>query len=224
MPRVKASQNESDFSESPSIDEEVIEDLDQGVIRPIPLQSEDTKSGLVKRLIDNMRQQLDYLERMLDREMEIEELESLVNRRQSWEGDYVPQGVQGRMIDGVFDGEGMIGEDGHKYQVPPNYASKSKLVEGDMLRLTITDAGRFIYKQKGPIERQRLMGTLSLDEQQNEWRVTANGSKYRVIPASVSYYKGQAGDDAVILVPKNSPSKWAAVENIIKRDLSTFSE
>lgn len=198
------------------------EDIDQGIIRPVPLQSEDTKDTLAKRLIRNIREQLDHLERMLDKEMEIAEIEALLTRRQDMDGEYMAQGVQGRTVDGVFDGESMVGEDGRKYSVPPNYASKSKLVEGDLLRLTITDNGRFIFKQKGPIERQRVIGNLAMDEQQNEWRVVANGHKYRVLSASVSYYKGQAGDDVVVLIPKGGESRWAAVENIIKRDLSTF--
>jgi hypothetical protein len=38
-----------------------------------------------------------------------------------------------------------------------------------------------------------------------------------VIKASITYFRGADGDEAVILVPKHSPSKWAAVENVIKR-------
>jgi len=48
--------------------------------------------------------------------------------------------------------------------------------------------------------------------------VVADGRKYNILTASVTYFKGNAGDDIVILIPKNAPSKWAAVENIIKRD------
>jgi len=37
------------------------------------------------------------------------------------------------------------------------------------------------------------------------------------VTASVTYYKGEAGDEVVILVPKNGESKWAAVENIVRK-------
>ena len=47
-------------------------------------------------------------------------------------------------MEGVFDGQNMMGPDGKKYPVPANYASKSKLVEGDVLKLTISDDGSFI--------------------------------------------------------------------------------
>lgn len=55
--------------------------------------------------------------------------------------------VSGKVVEGVFDGQKMAGPDGKEYPVPANYASKSKLVEGDILKLTIADDGSFIYKQ-----------------------------------------------------------------------------
>ncbi|PIX89851.1 MAG: hypothetical protein COZ29_03005, partial [Candidatus Moranbacteria bacterium CG_4_10_14_3_um_filter_45_9] len=57
--------------------------------------------------------------------------------------------MDGTVIEGAFDGQVMLGTDGKQYPVPANYASKSKLVEGDMLKLTITDNGAFLYKQIG---------------------------------------------------------------------------
>jgi len=122
----------------------------------------------------------------------------------------------GKVIEGLFDGQNMLGPDGKMYSVPANYASKSKLVEGDRLKLTITNDGAFIYKQIGPIDRQRLIGILAKDETSNEFRVLAGEKSYRVLLASVTYFKGEAGDEVVILVPKAKASRWAAVENIIR--------
>ena len=122
-----------------------------------------------------------------------------------------------KVIEGVFDGENMIGPDGKQYAVPPNYASKSKLVEGDLLKLTIDKYGNFTYKQIGPIERARLKGTLIKDESTDTWKVLAEGRAYNVLLASVTYFKGEPGDEAIILVPKDKASKWAAVEHIIKQ-------
>lgn len=129
--------------------------------------------------------------------------------------DFVPQG---RTVEGVFDGEHMIAGDGKKYSVPPNYASKSKLVEGDLLKLTITPAGAFIYKQIGPIERARLTGELVYNQDTGEWGVLADGRVYKVLKASATFFKGNTGDEVVILVPRAAPSKWGAVENIIRKE------
>src|SRR6201990_1108478 len=69
----------------------------------------------------------------------------------------------GKVIEGVFDGQNMVGSDGKTYPVPANYASKSKLVQGDILKLTIADDGAFLYKQIGPIPRRQVVGTLKLE-------------------------------------------------------------
>jgi hypothetical protein len=184
----------------------------------IRINAWDAKLVLAKKLISGIREELANLERILDsaEEGELDELNNLVRRRENESGEYLAPSNEGKIIEGVFDGQNMVGSDGRQYIVPPNYASKSKLVEGDILKLTIQPNGSFIYKQIGPIERQRAVGTLTRDEITNDWRVIANGRKYSVLPAAVSYHKGQIGDEAVILIPKAAPSKWAAVENIIK--------
>lgn len=129
----------------------------------------------------------------------------------------VTVGGVGTIIEGVFDGRGMVGPDGKEYPIPPNYASKSKLVEGDMLKLTVTPTGAFVFKQIGPIERERLVGSLVHEMDIDEFSVVVGDKKYRVLKASVTYFHGADGDETVILVPKHSPSKWAAIENVIKR-------
>lgn len=126
-----------------------------------------------------------------------------------------------KVIEGIFDGQNMISPDGKQYSVPANYASKSKLVEGDRLKLTIMSDGSFVYKQIGPVERVRLIGTLMRDESTNEYLVLSAERTFRVLLASVTYFKGEVGDEVVVLVPKSQSGEWAAVENIIKKIDST---
>lgn len=123
---------------------------------------------------------------------------------------------EGKVIEGIFDGQNMIGHDGKTYSVPANYASKSKLVEGDTLKLTIANDGSFIYKQIGPVDRRRAVGKLIRDEVSDEFVVDVDGHRYKVLRASITYFKADEGDEVVILMPKNSESTWVAVENIIK--------
>jgi len=122
-----------------------------------------------------------------------------------------------RIVEGVFDGQGMVGPDGKHYSVPANYASKSKLVEGDMLKLTIQPDGSFVFKQIGPVERERLVGVLAFDEQANQFYGVVNGQSFLLLTASVTYFKGEVGDEVILLVPQGAKSKWAAVENIVKQ-------
>jgi len=122
-----------------------------------------------------------------------------------------------RIINGLFEGQHMIGLDGKQYSVPANYASKSKLVEGDMLKLTIMNDGSFVYKQVGPIERTRVIGLLMYDVTNEQWQVQVNDHAYKVLLASVTYFKGEEGDEVVLLIPKEKSAAWGAVENIIKK-------
>lgn len=122
-----------------------------------------------------------------------------------------------RVLEGIFDGALMVGQDGKSYSVPPNYASKSRLVEGDVMKLTIRSDGSFVFKQIGPIERKRIVGTVAFDASTNSYVAISDGTTFKVLTASVTYFKGQPGDEVVLLVPKSGKCVWAAVENVIKK-------
>lgn len=122
----------------------------------------------------------------------------------------------GKIIEGTFDGQIMIGTDGKQYPVPANYASKSKLVEGDHLKLTITMDGSFIYKQIGPAERKTLIGVVSQDADENYF-VVADGKPYRVLLASITYFKVEPGDEVTLVVPRDIQSDWGAIENVLQK-------
>lgn len=184
-----------------------------------PATANETKYAIARKLIDQIKDELVNLERLLAGDAEPADFEDLVIRKETENGELIGPAQEGKLLEGVFDGQHMIGSDGKQYLVPPNYASKSKLVEGDILKLTIAPNGTFLFKQIGPIERKRVMGILTKDEHTGDWKVIADSKKYNILTASVTFFKGNPGDDAVILVPKSAPSKWAAVENIIKRGM-----
>ena len=117
----------------------------------------------------------------------------------------------GKIVEGVFDGQNMVGSDGKTYPVPANYASKSKLVQGDILKLTIADDGTFLYKQIGPIPRKQIVGTLKLEN--GHYYVEVAGKNFRVLLASVTYFKAKPGDQVSVNVPEDdSAAEWAALE------------
>ncbi|NBS41491.1 hypothetical protein EBS80_02420 [bacterium] len=122
-----------------------------------------------------------------------------------------------RTVEGAFDGLQMLGSDGKAYPVPPNYASKSRLVEGDMLKLTIRPDGTFVFKQIAPVERKRVVGCVAFDSSTGEPVVVCGETTYKVLPASVTFYKADAGAEAVVLVPNGRQAVWAAVENIVSK-------
>ncbi len=119
--------------------------------------------------------------------------------------------VAGKVIEGVFDGQNMLGPDGKTYPVPANYASKSKLVQGDILKLTIAEDGGFIYKQIGPVPRKQVIGTLL--QHDGGYFVEVAGKEYRILLASVTYFKGQIGDQVSVILPEDDTDvEWAALE------------
>jgi len=119
--------------------------------------------------------------------------------------------VLGKVIEGVFDGQNMVGSDGKTYPVPANYASKSKLVQGDILKLTIAEDGAFLYKQIGPIPRKQVVGLLKLEN--GHYFVDVAGRQFRVLLASVTYFKAKPGDQVSVNLPEDdSAAEWAALE------------
>lgn len=177
----------------------------------------DAKLKAVHRILDNIKISLEQVETMVreietgDTELSDEDFERL-----EIEPGSVSESDKGTIIEGVFDGYQMIGPDGTKYSVPSNYASKSKLVEGDLLKLTIAPDGAFIFKQIRPIDRERLIGKLVRDKETEEFRALVGNKLYKVLLASVTYYRGEVGDQVVVLVPVGGHSSWAAIDNIIK--------
>lgn len=120
---------------------------------------------------------------------------------------------ESQIVEGVFDGQNMVGPNEKIYPVPANYASKSKLVEGDRLKLTILPNGSFMYKQIAPIEREFVKGVLVKED--GQFKVMANGKSFRVLLASVTYYKGNAGDEVTLIIPKGKESNWGTIEAVI---------
>jgi hypothetical protein len=126
-------------------------------------------------------------------------------------------GTATKVVEGVFDGQNMVDAQGETYPIPANYASKSKLVEGDGMKLTITDEGKFIYKQIAPIERRTVIGVLIQED--GQYKVLAEGKTFRLLLASVTFYRAEVGDQVTIIIPKSGEAKWGAVEAIIPKHL-----
>lgn len=117
-------------------------------------------------------------------------------------------------VTGIFDGENMVTEEGKKYAVNPNYASKSVLVYGDTLKRVEVD-GKERFKQIERVKRQKVEGILAKKDGKFVI-VTADGS-YQVSQAAVNFYKGEDGDEVVVVLPlKDKTVPYAALESVKK--------
>lgn len=167
---------------------------------------------MLKQTRDNLSHVIELLEEG-DTARATRQMVDFVSHKKMVEAE-LESGMGMRVIEGVFDGQGMVGADGVRYNVPENYASKSKLVEGDMLKLMVKPDGSYVFKQIGPVERRRLTGRLGIDPSTQEPIVQVGEDVYKVLAASVSYFKGISGDEVVILVPNGGASVWAALERL----------
>jgi hypothetical protein len=124
----------------------------------------------------------------------------------------------GQAFYGYFDGQIMVGDDGKQYPVPANYASKSKLVEGDKLKLNITPDNRFVYKQIGPVQRNYLIGLVKKDDKGN-YSVQTPDREYKVLLAAATYFKIEPGDEVTLIVPQGKTTVWGAIENVLQKNV-----
>lgn len=132
----------------------------------------------------------------------------------SWLTDYKSGDI--KVVEWVFSGEEMLGADWHKYPVPSNYASKSKLVQWDKLKLTIDGVGKMLYKQIQPIERETKIWLLV--KENGKFQVIADWKTYNVLTAAVTHFKCEIWDSLTILLPSWKPATFAAIEAVIPKE------
>jgi len=120
-----------------------------------------------------------------------------------------------KIIEGVFTGEEMLWADDNKYIVPVNYASKSKLVQWDRMKLTIDGSGKMLYKQIKQIERETRVGLLTQDK--GKYQVVSDGTSYDVLTAAVTHFKAEIWDSVTVLVPAGKQATFGAIEAVIPK-------
>lgn len=124
-------------------------------------------------------------------------------------------GGEGKVVEGAFDGQGMMDKEGNAYPVPANYASKSKIVVGDHMKLTITNDGKFVYKQIGPVNRVNILGPLTCED--GQYKVLSGGKEYKILTASITFHKANIGDEISILVPEGAEVEWGALDAVVPK-------
>lgn len=166
--------------------------------------------------IDSIRKKLYDLQTQLNEIIRTVDALSSASQTQTTQSSEVylpPQELsQGMIIEGVFTGNKMMGSDGKEYEISPNYASKSKLVEGDFLKLTITPHGKFFFKQIGPVTRTTVVGEAWYDTDLRQWFVIHNQNRYKLLLACATFYKLVPGQMVTILIPEGGGNTWTTIE------------
>ncbi len=172
----------------------------------------------VKELVDNAESALKVAQQILSETMGLSEEDSVGASAYVDKAATVTREVGaggGKIIEGVFDGQNMVDKKGSVYPVPANYASKSKLIPGDVLKLTVTEEGKFLYKQIGPVERRTVVGPLVYND--GRYQILANDKAYNVLLASVTYFRAEVGDEVTMIIPMDEESDWGAIEAVLPK-------
>jgi hypothetical protein len=123
------------------------------------------------------------------------------------------------VVEGYFDGENMIGDNGQLYVVPPNYASKTQLVVGDRMKWLMTP-DRDIFKLIQPVPRERVTGTFTIEGDSYLVIVNKFQNPIQILKASATYAMKnlgmQIGDEVAITVPKDTTATWGAFNSVVK--------
>ena len=115
-------------------------------------------------------------------------------------------------IEGVFDGVNMVLETGEKYEVPANYAAKSRIVYGDRLKL-VEEGGKKLFKQISRVERKRIEGVLS--QKDGKWFLLTDTGSYKISDVAADFNKAEINCDAAAFIPGNDASaSYAALDEV----------
>lgn len=178
--------------------------------------SDTNKLALIREMLDNAEKQIRSARRLVSElagDVADSDVDFVQSRARSLAAPQISE--DSRVIEGVFDGQNMLDTTGRSYPVPANYASKSKLVVGDQMKLTITEDGKFIYKQIGPVERSTVVGPLTYEN--GQYKVLANGKSYKILLASVTFFRAEVGDEVTILIPADSDAEWGALDAVLPK-------
>ena len=122
-----------------------------------------------------------------------------------------------KVVEGKYDGNFMQGNDGKVYPVPMNYASKTKLIPGDMLKLRIMEDGKLVYKLIAAAPKKYLKAKLSKTEEGKFIALTDEGKTYMLNQAAVTFFKGDVGNELSIIVNATEEHPAAAIEALIDK-------
>lgn len=118
---------------------------------------------------------------------------------------------------GTFDGFNLVTVDNNKFEVPENYAAKSRLVYGDKLKM-IEDDGKNLFKIIQKVEKEKVSGILLKKE--DVWYLKTRDNEYLVPKVGVEFYNATEGLPAIGIIPKDNPNvPYAALDTVKQLDV-----
>lgn len=120
-----------------------------------------------------------------------------------------------KVVEWVYDWYFMVWSDEKKYPVPMNYASKTKLIPWDVLKLRIMEDGKLVYKLIWPAPRWYIKATLSKTDENKFVAITDDWETYNLNQAAVTFFKWKPWDEMSIIINNEKVWEYAAIEAIM---------
>ena len=170
----------------------------------------------IRDFIDTAEKSLKNAKKLLKEILEEENIDLSADLELDTKGLSKYESGDSKIIEGVFTGEDMFWADKNHYPVPVNYASKSKLVQGDRMKLTIDGSGKMLYKQIKQIDREIKIGLLT--QTNGKYQVISDGVAYDVLTAAVTHFKAEIGDTVTVLIPAWKEATFGAIEAVMPKE------
>lgn len=171
----------------------------------------------LQELINNAERSLHHAKNLMVQIIGKKPLPALEDETPIATGLHAYKHGKAQVIEGIFNGRDMLGTDKKIYPIPANYASKSKIVEGSKLKVTIKSDGSFQYKILEEIPHITTTGTLIRDG--DHFVIISQGGIYQVIPASVTYLQAKIGDRVSIRIPRDMKANYATIDALVPSDI-----
>ncbi len=161
---------------------------------------------LLANKLNKLHEALSHIEHQIKKTMQyVDEL-----RKDSERKDY--SDIPGTL--GQFDGLHMVAQDGQKYEVPANYAAKSRLVFGDKLKM-IQENGANVFKLIDKVPREKIDGIVTRKD--GKWYVLSPAGSYKISDTAAEFNKLNVNDEIQALLPKgNYTTPYAAFDKLNK--------
>jgi len=142
-------------------------------------------------------------------------LQNIIKRLDALEEQVFKRKVDYSSIDGasgIFDGYKMTTPAGKTYEVPANYAAKSKLVYGDTLKL-VEEGGKKLFKHISKVNRRKTSGILTKKE--GDWHALTDSGSYRVSDVAAEFQHAQLNSKVTVLLPEdNLKAPFATIDEV----------
>lgn len=125
-------------------------------------------------------------------------------------------------VEGTFDGTNLITSTGEKIEVPSAYASKTRILFGDTVKM-YDDNGEKKFKVMVKQPRKKL-DALST-KKDNKWYALTGIGVYKISDSFADFNKLAVNDRLSVLVPEgNLQVPFAAIEEVLKQDIKPKEE